>query len=160
MIPLYTLGPGKKGQRYSPKMGPNALYVAEDVVTAQAEYHRVLRVVLVTDPTYHVITNPTVQLTIQVNLERVLDLTDTNVLAALGTTIDELTGPWRKQKDVLSNTCTRKCSLRQWHHSSHAVSVCTRTRLFKSDHLGRACPAAIFRTGARHNWNTVSSNST
>lgn len=78
-------------------MGPNALYVSEEVVTAQAEYHRVLRAVLVADPTYHVIANPTVQLTIQVNLERVLDLTDNNVLKSLGTTFDELTGPWRKQ---------------------------------------------------------------
>ncbi|MBZ0189464.1 MAG: RES family NAD+ phosphorylase [Candidatus Obscuribacterales bacterium] len=97
MIPLYTLGPGKNGQRYTPKFGPNALYVAEDIVTAQAEYHRVSRAVLVADPSYHVLANPTVQLTIQVNLERVLDLTDRAVLAALETTIDELTGPWRKQ---------------------------------------------------------------
>ena len=52
---------------------------------------------LVADPTYHVIANPTVQLTIQVNLERVLDLTDKSVLTALGTTVDELIGPWRKQ---------------------------------------------------------------
>lgn len=51
MVPLYTLGPGVNGQRYTPKGGPSALYVAEDPVTAQAEYHRVERVVLVADPT-------------------------------------------------------------------------------------------------------------
>lgn len=55
MIPLYTLGPGKKGQKYTPKLGPNALYVAEDLVTAQAEYHRVSRAVLVADPSCHYI---------------------------------------------------------------------------------------------------------
>ncbi|MBX3077114.1 RES family NAD+ phosphorylase [Candidatus Obscuribacterales bacterium] len=126
MIPLYTLGPGKKGQRYTPKMGPNALYVAEDVVTAQAEYHRVLRAVLVADPTYHVIANPTVQLTIQVNLERVLDLTDKNVLTALGTTVDELTGPWRKQMikklfcptQVLANTVYANGSIQAMRYPS------------------------------------------
>ena len=97
MIPLYTLGPGRKGQRYTPKRGPNALYVATDLVTAQAEYHRVSRSVLVADPSCHVLANPTVQLTIQVDLERMLDLTDAAVMSALGTTVDELTGPWRKQ---------------------------------------------------------------
>lgn len=34
---------------------------------------------------------------IQVNLEHVVDLTDPNVLTVLGTTVNELTGPWRKQ---------------------------------------------------------------
>lgn len=97
MMPLYTLGPGYKGQRYTPKAGPNALYVAEDMMTAQAEYHRVDRIVLVADPTYLLLANPTVQLTIQVNLDRVLDLTDPTIQDALGTTIAELTGPWRKQ---------------------------------------------------------------
>jgi hypothetical protein len=35
MTPLYTLGPGKNGQRFTPKNGPNALYVSEDSITAQ-----------------------------------------------------------------------------------------------------------------------------
>lgn len=29
ITPLFTLGPGKKGQRYTPKGGPSALYAAE-----------------------------------------------------------------------------------------------------------------------------------
>lgn len=70
MMPLYTLGPGKKGQRYTPKGGPNALYASEDVVTAHAEYHRVDRIALIADPNYNLLANPTVELTIQVNLER------------------------------------------------------------------------------------------
>src|SRR5271156_6414753 len=97
MIPLYTLGPGKQGQRYTPKGGPNALYAAEDIVTAPAEYHRVERIVLATDPTYHLLANPTVQLTIEVKLERVLNIADPDIQATLGTTVAELTGPWRKQ---------------------------------------------------------------
>lgn len=97
MMPLFTLGPGTKGQRYTPKGGPKALYVAEDIVTAEAEYHRVERAVLATDASYKLHSNPTVQLTIQVNLEQVLDIATPDVQAALGTTIDELTGPWRKQ---------------------------------------------------------------
>lgn len=97
MMPLYTLGPGRSGQRYTPKGGPSALYVAEDIVTAQAEYHRVDRIVLVADPSYLLSPNPIVQLTIEVNLEHVLDLTDLTIQDALGTTTAELTGPWRKQ---------------------------------------------------------------
>lgn len=97
MIPLYTLGPGQKGQRYTPKGGPNALYAAEDIVTAQAEYHRVERIVLAADPMYHLVANPTVQLTIEVNVECVLNIADPAIQTALGTTLSELTGPWRKQ---------------------------------------------------------------
>lgn len=97
MIPLYTLGPGKNGQRYTPKGGPPAIYAAEDIITALAEYHRVDRIVLTTEPTYHLAANPTVPLTIQVKLERVLNVSDPSIQAALGTTVAELTGPWRKQ---------------------------------------------------------------
>jgi RES domain-containing protein len=97
MMPLFTLGPGRTGQRYTPKGGPSALYAAEDLVTAQAEYHRVDRIVLVADPTYDLVANPTVALTINVSLERVLDLTDPAIQAALATTVTELTAPWRKQ---------------------------------------------------------------
>ncbi|HEY9681046.1 MAG TPA: RES family NAD+ phosphorylase [Oculatellaceae cyanobacterium] len=97
MMPLFTLGPGMNGQRYTPKGGPSALYAAEDVVTAHAEYHRLDRIVLVADQTFHLVANPTVALTIQVNLERVLDIADPAIQTALGTTATELTGPWRKQ---------------------------------------------------------------
>lgn len=37
------------------------------------------------------------QITIRVNLRKVLDITDSAIQAALGTTTTELTGPWRKQ---------------------------------------------------------------
>lgn len=97
MLPLFTLGPGKNGQRYTPKTGPSALYAAEDAVTAHAEYHCVDRIVLVADPSYKMAANPTVHLTIQVSLERVLDIADAAIQTELGTTVAELTGPWRKQ---------------------------------------------------------------
>jgi RES domain-containing protein len=97
ILPLYTLGPGQNGQRYTPKGGPNAFYAAEDIITAHAEYHSVDRIVLTTETTYKLHANPTVQLTIQVNLQHVLDLADSAIQAALGTTAAELTGPWRKQ---------------------------------------------------------------
>ncbi len=97
MMPLFTLGPGQNGQRYTPKGGPNALYAAEDLVTAHAEYHRVERIVIATDPTYRPSANPTVELTIQVDLQRVLNIADPGIQAALDTSVAELTGPWRKQ---------------------------------------------------------------
>ena len=97
MRPLYMLGPGLNGQRYTPKNGPNALYVAEDLITAQSEYLDISRAVLVEDPNLQLNPDPTVQLTIQVCLERVLDLTKLKIQEALGTSTAELTGSWRKQ---------------------------------------------------------------
>lgn len=97
MVPLYTLGPGMNGQRYTPKGGPSALYAAEDVVTAHAEYHQKERFDLASDPKNSLVANPTVHLTIQVNLERVLDIADPAIQTSLGTNVAELTGPWRKQ---------------------------------------------------------------
>lgn len=91
------MGPGKKGQRFTPRNGPNALYVSEDLITAQAEYFRVARAVLTTDPSFQLKADPAVQLTIQVNVEQVLDLTDLTIQQAMGTTTAELTGPWSKQ---------------------------------------------------------------
>ncbi|HEY9753887.1 MAG TPA: RES family NAD+ phosphorylase [Oculatellaceae cyanobacterium] len=94
---MFTLGPGRNGQRYTPKGGPSALYAAEDIGTAQAEYHRVDRIVLFSDPAYNLVANPTVALTINASLERVLDIADPAIQAQLATTVAELTGPWRKQ---------------------------------------------------------------
>lgn len=54
MMPLYLLSPGVNGQRYTPKGGPSALYMAEDPVTALAEYNRVERVVLGTGKRYNI----------------------------------------------------------------------------------------------------------
>lgn len=97
VIPLYTLGPGRNGQRYTPKGGPNSIYAAEDLVTAFAEYCQIGRSILAEGSTPISPANPTTQLTLSVNLVKVLDLKDSTILQALDTSIAELTGPWRAQ---------------------------------------------------------------
>lgn len=73
VIPLFTLGPGRNGQRYTPKGGPNSIYAAEDLVTAFAEYNQIERSILADGSTPIAPTNPTTQLTLSVNLIKVLD---------------------------------------------------------------------------------------
>ncbi len=56
MMPLYTLGPGVNGQRYTAKGGPTSLYVAEDPVTAQPNI--IESIVLSSLPIRHIISSP------------------------------------------------------------------------------------------------------
>lgn len=97
MVPLYTLGPGRNGQRYTPRGGPNAIYAAEDQVTALAEYHQISRIALVEGNASKTASNPTSNYAIEVSLTRVLDLSNPDIQQALGTSVKELTGPWRPQ---------------------------------------------------------------
>lgn len=92
--PLYSLGPGVRGQRYTPIGGPPALYVSNKPYTAFAEGTHSITSSLsqtIVPPA------PVIVYAIQVNLKHILDLTDKNVLNALGTTIEELQGPWADQ---------------------------------------------------------------
>jgi len=87
---LYSLGPGKSGQRYTPFGGPPALYVADKAVTAFAEGTHAITSSLagtIVPPA------PVVVYAVDVSLEHVLLLTDNDILNALGTTISELQGP-------------------------------------------------------------------
>ncbi len=118
IMPLYVLGPGMNGQRYTPKNGPNALYVAEDLITAQAEYLEIHRAVLIEDPALQLNPDPTVQLTIQVCLERVLDLTKPIIQEALGTSTLELTGSWRRQM-IKNITCPTQVLARVVYDSGY-----------------------------------------
>lgn len=96
MNPLWALGPGRFGQRYTPKDGTTeAIYMSEDMITAIAEYHQIHRHVLVHDRRYRPMPAAWTQFSIDVQLERVLDITDTNIQKTLDTSEEELISPWK-----------------------------------------------------------------
>ncbi len=92
--PLYSLGPGISGQRYTPPGGPPALYLADEAYTALAEgTHAISSTLagLIVPP------EPQVVFAMDVSIEHVLDLTDAKILFALGTSLNEIRGPWQDQ---------------------------------------------------------------
>jgi RES domain-containing protein len=95
--PLYSLGPGKTGQRFTPLGGPPALYVADKAYTAFAEGTHAITSSLtgLIAPA-----EPQVLFAIDVRLEHVLDLTEEKILIALGTSRGELQGPWEDQREA------------------------------------------------------------
>lgn len=91
--PLWGLGSRLYGGRFTPKGTFEAIYLAEDPVTAIAEVSGVLYsppapIPLTAQP-------PLVLITVEGILLRVLDLTVSGVQSALGTNWQELTGAWR-----------------------------------------------------------------
>jgi RES domain-containing protein len=91
--PLWDLGSKLYGGRFTPKGAFEAIYLAEDPVTAMAEVTGVLYspqapMPLKAQP-------PLVLITVEGILLRVLDLTASGVQSVLGTNGQELTGAWR-----------------------------------------------------------------
>jgi RES domain-containing protein len=92
---LYALGPGREGARYTPKGGPPCLYVSAEPVTTLSEAAGIASSLVLAGIA---IPQPTSAFSMTVDLHRgLLDLTDPNVLAQLGTDLTELDGPWEKQ---------------------------------------------------------------
>lgn len=95
--PLFALGPGLQGQRFTPKGGPAALYVSEHLTMAFYEANGLFAnqaaLALQSAPA-------TVIFTLRVHLERVLDITDIETQRLLGTTEAELTSAFRWQQLV------------------------------------------------------------
>ena len=79
---------------------------------------------LAADPTYRVSANPTVELTIQVNLERVLNIVDPVIQAALATTVAELT-----VQLGIPNLCKLLCTkLKAYGYGSYVFRASSRNR--------------------------------
>lgn len=93
--PLWSLGPGKAGQRFTPIGGPPALYVAESPQTTLFEGNALAASLFA-----HVSTRPaipaTVTISVRLDLRHVLDITDVSVRKALALTKDELFCPWKE----------------------------------------------------------------
>jgi hypothetical protein len=87
---LYALGAGKEGARFTPRRGPESLYVAEDELTAEVEskqggFENFRRVAA----------PPAVVYSLKVLLKAVLDLTDAKIVKKIGSSQAELAAPWR-----------------------------------------------------------------
>ena len=92
---LYALGPGRRGQRYTPISGPPTLYVSDKAYTSFSEAtHAITSSVKKFDSAPP---GPMVVFAVSVHIEHILDLTDNFTLDALGTTVAELQDPWADQ---------------------------------------------------------------
>ena len=88
---LSSIGSFRRGGRYNPKGAFEALYLADTPLTALQE----VNLIKVTDAAIlGVKSSPRLLLSVEVALRAVLDLTTTQVQAALGTNLQELTGSW------------------------------------------------------------------
>lgn len=89
--PLWGGAAKLAGARFTPQGGFDSIYLACHPVTAFIE---VSALILLPGGPAPVCTPPWVMVTVNGVLHNVLDLTDENVRAALGTTAQEITGPW------------------------------------------------------------------
>jgi RES domain-containing protein len=87
---LAGLGAKMLGGRFTPRGTFETLYVATTAATARIEAESRITASGVVDAP----SRPYVHFVVQGRLQKVLDLTDTAVLATLKTTEDEMTGPW------------------------------------------------------------------
>jgi hypothetical protein len=85
--PLYALGPGITGARFTPKDGPLSLYVSEQPLATLCEASGIAAPLLRAGA---LIKRPLITYAIKVKLKCVLDLTNQSVVEALGTTFEEL----------------------------------------------------------------------
>ena len=92
--PLYALGPGTAGARYTPVGGRHVSYVSDRPLTTLCEVAGIASSLLQAGA---VLPYPLTIYSIKVKLKHVLDLTDPVNCKALGTTIKELDGPWEQQ---------------------------------------------------------------
>ncbi|MGI8550051.1 MAG: RES family NAD+ phosphorylase [Dehalococcoidia bacterium] len=90
--PLWPYGSSQRGARFTPLGGFATYYLASDIYTASAEVLNQLW--LPGSPPPPVRHPPLVFFTIDGMLERVLDLTDGAIQAAVGSSLAELTGDW------------------------------------------------------------------
>jgi RES domain-containing protein len=79
------------GARFTPKGGFDSIYIAHDPITAFIE---VSALMLLPNGPVPVCTPPWVIVTVDGIMNNLLDLTDAATLTALGTTAQEMTGPW------------------------------------------------------------------
>jgi len=90
--PLWGMGSRIYGARFTPKGAFETIYLAEDPITALAEVALVIQDPRLAPSTY--LTPPWVQIAVEGVLVSVLDLTQPEVQAELGTNRQELTGEW------------------------------------------------------------------
>jgi RES domain-containing protein len=103
--PLWGLGSATSGARFTPRGGFESVYLAEDPITALAEVAGVFMHPQV--PAVALQTQPWVIMSIRGILVSVLDLTNSDVMARLGSNRQELTGAWRLAEAETGNAPTQ-----------------------------------------------------
>lgn len=94
--PLFNLGPAKGGARYTPRGGAPSVYLAGDMDTAMREATQIVAPKPLAPAK---LPGALVTYSATVQLEQVLDLTDSAIRKLLDTTLAELAEPWRYRKD-------------------------------------------------------------
>ena len=96
--PLSGIGARLRGGRFTPKGGFDTIYLAEDPLTGYVEFHHeALDLMRYTDDEHaaRLAAIATVAAHATFDPGRVVDLTRPEVRRALGTDLNEMTGPWR-----------------------------------------------------------------
>lgn len=101
--PLWGGGARLFGGRFTPKGSFDTLYLASDLVTLGLEIGAVFGTAGAVSPTK----DPFTVVTVNGQLTAVLDLTSEPVRTVIGTTIQELTGPWRIEKEPPTHRLAR-----------------------------------------------------
>lgn len=101
--PLWGGGARMHGGRFTPKGSFDTLYLTSDLLTAGLEIGAVFGKAGTVSPTK----DPFTVVTVKGHLTNVLDLTDEAVRRELATTLPELTGPWRIEKDPPTHRLAR-----------------------------------------------------
>ncbi len=96
--PLWPKGAPLTGARFTPKGSFGTIYLATDPVTALIEVAGVFANPHA--PLATVRTPPWTVFAVDGVIEGVLDLTEPDIVSALGTTVDELTGSWRLSQEL------------------------------------------------------------
>jgi len=98
--PLYNIGSGRGGARYTPIKGVPSIYFSEDLETSMREVLRIASPKPIM-PAAHYNFSALVTYEVEVNLKSVLDLTQGTIRKKLGTSLKELAEPWRIRRDRL-----------------------------------------------------------
>ncbi len=135
--PLYALGAPAHGGRFTPRGGPSALYLAGDALTAAREALQVTAPA----PVRPGLGASWGVFTVEVCLAAVLDLTAAHVRRALGTSVAELSAPWRLRRSPPTQRLGRL-----------AVDVGLEGLLYPSARAGRQCLVVFTGNLRRGSW--------
>lgn len=135
--PLWGLGSAASGARFTPRGSFETVYLAGDPITALAEVAGVFIHPQV--PAVTLQTQPWVIMSVRGILLSVLDLTDEDVAARLGSNRQELTGAWR-----LAEVETRNVPTQMLGHACYQSGRFDAIRYFSSKNSPTGVCVAVF----------------
>ena len=105
---LSGIGSLKRGGRFNPKGLLEALYLSESPITALQEVEAIMQT---SAKLMGLKVGPKTLLSVEYSLQKLLDLTDSNIQAALQTSTEELTAPWLLKQTGASFAPTQQLGL-------------------------------------------------